>query len=168
MLKAGSFTVAELENVHITIGTIVNALESTAGPAEEKTNSKIPTSKNVGPTLMPGISALRNWDFRLLERYPPIYTPTEDMCTMCTFGPCNLTGNIEGACGIDMATHQAKLFLQSCLLGASAHSAHGRHLLHHLIEKYGRDHPIDVGASNLKTPNIQTVTGHRTPDPWRP
>jgi len=32
------------------------------------------------------------------------------------------------------------------------------HLLHHFIEKYGRDHPIDVGASNLKTPNIQTVT----------
>ena len=159
MLKAGNFTVAELENVHITIGTIVNTLESTAGSAEENTKSKIPASKNVGPTPMPGISALRNWDFRLLERYPPIYTPTEDMCTMCTFGPCNLTGNIEGACGIDMATHQAKLFLQSCLLGASAHSAHGRHLLHHLIENYGRDHPIDVGASNLKTPNIQTVTG---------
>jgi len=93
MLKAGSFTVAELENVHITIG------------------------------------------------------------------PCNLTGNIESACGIDMATHQAKLFLQSCLLGASAHLAHGRHLLHHLIEMYKRDHPIDVAASNLKTPNIQTVTG---------
>jgi len=155
MLKPGSFTIAEMENVQITVGTVVNTLKSTA----EKIETKIIEDVDAGPTPMPGISALRDWDFRLLERYPPVYTPTEDMCTMCTFGPCNLTGNIEGACGIDMATHQAKLFLQSCLLGASAHSAHGRHLLHHLIEKYGRDHPIDVGASNLKTPNIQTVTG---------
>ena len=159
MLRAGYFTIAELENVQITIGTVVNTLESITDEGKYGAEPKKSVPKNIGPTPMPGISSLRNWDFKLLERYPPIYTPTEDMCTLCTFGPCDLTGNIEGACGIDMATQQSKMFLLSCLMGASAHSAHGRHLLHHLIENYGPDHPIDVGASNLKTPNIQTVTG---------
>ncbi|MCK4938363.1 MAG: hypothetical protein KAR85_07145 [Methanosarcinales archaeon] len=159
MLKAGNFTIAELENVQITIGKVVNTLESFNDEVEDRDKSKESVPKNIGPIPMPGISRLQDWDFKLLERYPPMYTPTEDMCTMCTFGPCDLTDNIEGACGIDLATQQAKLFLQSCLMGASAHSAHGRHLLHHLIEKYGSDHPIDVGTSNLKTPVIQTVTG---------
>lgn len=159
MLNRGSFVIAELENIQITIGTVVNAHESTVCETDKPTMDKRAAESEIGPTAMPGISGLRNWDFRILERYPPIYTPTEDMCTMCTFGPCDLTGNIEGACGIDLATHQARLFLQTCLLGTAAHSAHGRHLLHHLIEKYGREHPIEVGSSDIKTPIIQTVTG---------
>ncbi|MCK5307139.1 MAG: 4Fe-4S binding protein, partial [Zetaproteobacteria bacterium] len=62
---------------------------------------------------------------------------------------------------IDMEAHQAREFLLRVITGAAAHSAHGRHLLHHLLETHGPDHPIDVGPSNLKTPIIQTVLGYQ-------
>ncbi|AEH60993.1 CO dehydrogenase/acetyl-CoA synthase complex, epsilon subunit [Methanosalsum zhilinae DSM 4017] len=147
-IKTGNFSIEELENVHITIGSVVGAIEKEAEVEED-----------VGPTPCPGIKDLREWDFKLFNRYEPIYTPVCDQCCYCTFGKCDLSKNKEGACGIDLASHQAREFLLRVITGAAAHSAHGRHLLHYLIDKYGADHPIDVGASNLKTPIIQLVTG---------
>lgn len=152
MLKAstGIFSIEELENVQITIGSIVGAIEK-----------KIEEGGEMGPTPKPGIADLRDWDHKLLGRYEPVYTPMCDQCCYCTFGKCDLSGNKEGACGIDMKAHQAREFLLRVITGAAAHAGHGRHLLHYLIEKYGRDHPIDVGPSNLKMPVTQTVTGYR-------
>ncbi|MCS3924476.1 CO dehydrogenase/acetyl-CoA synthase complex subunit alpha [Methanosalsum natronophilum] len=148
-IKTGKFSIDELENVQITIGSVVGALE------QEMDSEEL----DIGPSPCPGIKDLRNWDFNLLSRYEPVYTPVCDQCCYCTFGKCDLSKNKEGACGIDMSSHQAREFLLRVITGAAAHSAHGRHLLHYLIEKYGPDHPIDVGASNLKTPIIQLVTG---------
>ncbi|WP_292487232.1 CO dehydrogenase/acetyl-CoA synthase complex subunit alpha [Methanohalobium sp.] len=149
-VTTGKFSIEDLENVQVTIENIVGAIEE----VEE-------TEEEMGVTPKPGISSLRHWDFNLLNRYEPIYTPMCDQCCYCTFGKCDLSGNKEGACGIDMKAHQAREFLLRVITGASAHTGHGRHLLHHLIEKYGRDHPIDVGSSNLKTPVMQTVTGYK-------
>ncbi len=144
----GQISIEELENVHITIGKIVGAIEE----KYEKTEAG-------GMTPKPGVSALRDWDHSLLSRYQPVYTPMCDQCCYCTFGKCDLTGNKEGACGINMEGHQAREFLLRVITGAAAHSGHGRHILHYLTDKYGKDHPIDVGPSNLLAPNIQTVTG---------
>lgn len=144
----GQISIEELENVHITIGKIVGAIEE----KYEKTEAG-------GMTPKPGVSALRDWDHKLLSRYQPVYTPMCDQCCYCTFGKCDLTGNKEGACGINMEGHQAREFLLRVITGAAAHSGHGRHILHYLIDKYGKDHPIDVGPSNLLAPNVQTVTG---------
>ncbi|WP_440952696.1 CO dehydrogenase/acetyl-CoA synthase complex subunit alpha [Methanococcoides sp. FTZ1] len=149
-LTSGKITIEELENVQINISNIVGAIEK---EVEEKGDR--------GPTPKPGISTLRSWDFKLLDRYGPVYTPTSCQCGFCTFGPCDLSGNKEGACGIDLEGQTAREFLLSNIIGTSAHSAHGRHLLHYLIEKFGRDHPIDVGSSNIKAPNTQTVTGYK-------
>lgn len=148
-ISTGKFSIEDLENVQITINNVVGAIET---KAEED-------GIELGPTPKPSISALRGWDHKLLSRYQPVYTPTCDQCCYCTYGQCDLSKNKEGACGIDLGTQQSREFLLRVITGSAAHSAHGRHILHHLIDLHGKDHPIDVGPSNLIAPNIQLVTG---------
>jgi len=114
----------------------------------------------VGPTPMPEIPDLRSWDMRLLKTYAPWYAPFCDFCCLCTYGKCDLTQGRRGACGLDIATQQARMILIACLMGCSAHAAHGGHILEFLIEKYGPDKKIDLGTFiELEAPNIRTVTG---------
>ncbi|MCK4353930.1 MAG: CO dehydrogenase/acetyl-CoA synthase complex subunit epsilon [Dehalococcoidia bacterium] len=114
----------------------------------------------VGPTPMPGIADLRSWDMRLLKTYKPWYAPFCDLCCLCTYGKCDLSQGRRGACGLDIATQQARMILLACLMGCSAHAAHGGHILEYLIEKYGADKKIDMGTYiELEAPNIRTVTG---------
>ncbi|MFQ6086219.1 MAG: CO dehydrogenase/acetyl-CoA synthase complex subunit alpha [Candidatus Bathyarchaeia archaeon] len=114
-----------------------------------------------GPTPMPGIETLREWDLKLLKKYRPFYLPFCDLCCLCTMGKCDLTRGKHGACGIDIGTHQSRFDLITACIGTAAHCTHARDLVDHLIEKYSRDHPIDVGGVNveLEAPNIRLVTG---------
>lgn len=116
----------------------------------------------VGPTPMPNVTDLREWDLRLLNRYKPFYMPFCDLCCLCTFGKCDLTGDKRGACGIDMATQQSRIVLLAACIGTSCHTAHARHLFDHLKEYYGEDTPLDVAMNtNLEAPNIRLVCGVR-------
>lgn len=161
--------IVEFDNVQIHIGEIMGADDSKMkllDPAQSKSShprkailKEEKTQTIEGPTSMPGLTGLRVWDHRLLARYSPVYTPTSDTCEYCTYGKCDLTGNKEGACGIDLATQQSREALKTAVMGAACHSAHGRHLLDYFIKKYGREHPIDVGQSNLKAPLTSTITG---------
>jgi len=118
------------------------------------------TWEPVGPTPMPTLADLRNWDFRILDTYEPFYAPFCDLCCLCTFGKCDLTGGKRGACGIDIASQQARWILICSLMGTAAHGAHGRHIIEHLIEKYGEDKKIDLGSQvNVEAPIIRTVMG---------
>ncbi len=45
----------------------------------------------MGPAPAPKISDLRDWDFRLLNRYKPLYSPLCDMCCFCAYCKCDLT-----------------------------------------------------------------------------
>jgi acetyl-CoA decarbonylase/synthase complex subunit alpha len=103
----------------------------------------------MGPTPFPSMSDLRSWDFKLLQRYKPFYLPFCDVCCLCTYGKCDLSGDKRGACGLNMAAQQSRIVLLACCIGAATHTAHGRHLVHHLIEKYGRDIPLDQGGLNI-------------------
>jgi acetyl-CoA decarbonylase/synthase complex subunit alpha len=114
----------------------------------------------VGPTPMPEIPDLRSWDMRLLKTYKPWYAPFCDLCCLCTYGKCDLSEGRRGACGLNIETQQGRLILLACLMGCSAHAAHGGHILEHLIEKHGADKRIDMGPFiELEAPNIRTVTG---------
>jgi len=104
----------------------------------------------MGPTPFPSVTALREWDHKVLQRYKPFYLPYCDVCCLCTFGKCDLTGDKRGACGINMAGQQSRIVLLACCIGASAHASHSRHLLEHLIEKHGEKTPIDIGGVNVK------------------
>ena len=115
----------------------------------------------MGPTPMPSMTTLRDWDMKLLNRYKPFYMPDCDLCCLCTFGKCDLTAGKRGACGIDMATQSSRVVLLACSIGAACHTAHSRHVIHHLIEKYGRRYPLDIGGLNIKVeaPITRLVTG---------
>ncbi len=154
-LTTGSFSIEDLESVQITINNIVGAAKEVAKGAAKEKEELGP----MGPTPFPSIATLRDWSFTLFDRYEPVYTPMCDQCCYCTFGPCNLEGNKRGACGIDMKGQTAREFFLRCITGCACHSAHGRHLLDHIINLFGEDMPINMGASNVIAPNIQLVTG---------
>jgi len=104
----------------------------------------------LGPTPFPSLTTLREWDMKLLKRYKPYYLPFCDVCCLCTFGKCDLTGNKRGACGLNMSAQQSRMVLLACCIGAATHIGHARHLVEHLIEKFGRMHPVDVGGVNVE------------------
>lgn len=117
----------------------------------------------VGPTPYPSITDLREWDLKLLQRYKPFYMPFCDVCCLCTFGKCDLTGDKRGACGLNMTAQQSRIVLLACCIGAATHIGHARHLVEHLIEKFGRRHPIDVGGVSVEVeaPVTRLVCGVR-------
>jgi len=117
--------------------------------------------EEVGPTPFPSIIDLREWDFKLLQRYKPFYLPFCDVCCLCTFGKCDLSEDKRGACGLNMAAQQSRIVLLACCIGAATHTAHARHLVDHLIEKHGRNSPIDVGGLNveIEAPVTRLVCG---------
>lgn len=114
----------------------------------------------VGPTPYPSITDLRAWDYRLLQRYEPFYSPFCDMCCLCTFGKCDLTKGKRGSCGVDIRTQQGRVVLMACVIGAATHTTHARHLLDYLIEKKGRDYPIDLGEEvQIEAPLTRLIAG---------
>ena len=102
-----------------------------------------------GPTPFPDHTAFRNWDRMLLTRYKPLYIPFCDLCCLCTYGKCDLSGGKRGACGIGMEAQQSRIVLLAACIGAATHISHGRHLVDHFIETMGRRKPFDVGGSNV-------------------
>jgi acetyl-CoA decarbonylase/synthase complex subunit alpha len=137
--------IAHFRDLSITIGAITR--ETWAEP--------------MGPTPFPSLTTLRSWDRKLLERYKPFYLPFCDLCCLCTYGKCDLTGNKKGACGIGIAAQQSRTVLLAASIGASTHVAHARELVTHLIGRSGRDFPLDVGGLNVevKAPHMQLVCG---------
>ena len=117
----------------------------------------------IGPTPFPSITGLREWDLKLLQRYKPFYMPFCDVCCLCTFGKCDLTRDKRGACGLNMASQQSRIVLLACCIGAATHIGHARHLVEHLIEKFGTRYPLDVGGLNIEVeaPVTRLVCGIR-------
>jgi len=115
-----------------------------------------------GPTPMPGITDLRDWDFKLLKRYPPLYTPICDMCCFCAYGKCDLTKDKRGACGIDQKSQQGRRVALESIIGATCHGAHAAHLVEEMIKRYGRDYPIDLGKDiEIEAPIFRVIVGSK-------
>ncbi|MEM2393524.1 MAG: CO dehydrogenase/acetyl-CoA synthase complex subunit alpha [Candidatus Bathyarchaeia archaeon] len=139
------------KGLHVKVGEIktdiglIKNLELSLGKVVEEA-----WAEPMGPTPFPSLTALREWDMKLLQRYKPFYLPFCDVCCLCTFGKCDLTGNKRGACGINMSAQQSRIVLLACCIGAATHIGHARHLLEHLIEKFGRNTPLDVGGLNIQ------------------
>ncbi len=120
-------------------------------------------SEPMGPTPMPSLTTLRDWDMKLLNKYKPFYMPACDLCCLCTYGKCDLTAGKRGACGLDIGAQSSRIVLLACCIGAATHTAHSRHMVHHLIEKYGTRYPLDIGGLNIEVeaPVTRLVTGIR-------
>ena len=134
---------------------VIQDLELVIGKVVEET-----LTEPQGPTPYPSVADLRNWDFKLMQRYKPFYSPLCDMCCFCTLGKCDLSGNKRGACGIDIGTQQGRMSVLLSTTGAACHVAHARHLVEHLIKKYGRDRQINLGeGTEVEAPVIRLVCG---------
>jgi len=148
--KSLTFKIGELKT---DIATLKN-LEISLGRVEEEWEEPL------GPTPMPSITSLRRWDYKLLQRYKPFYLPFCDLCCLCTFGKCDLTKGKKGACGIKMDAQQSRMVLLACCIGAATHTGHAREIVEFLVERFGRDLPLDLGDQvDLEAPNIRLVTG---------
>jgi acetyl-CoA decarbonylase/synthase complex subunit alpha len=147
----------KIDELKTDVGVIKN-LDVSIGRIVEET-----WEETIGPTPFPSITSLRDWDFKLLQRYKPFYLPFCDVCCLCTFGKCDLTGDKRGACGLNMSAQQSRIVLLACCIGAATHVAHARHLVEHLIEKYGRNSSINVGGLNVdvEAPVTRLVCGIR-------
>ena len=152
------------KNVHVKIGEmktntgLVKNLELSIGKVVDDS-----WAEPMGPTPMPSLTTLRDWDMKLLNKYKPFYMPACDLCCLCTYGKCDLTAGKRGACGLDMGAQSSRIVLLACSIGAATHTGHARHVVDHLIEKYGRRYPIDIGGLNVKVeaPVTRLVTGIR-------
>jgi acetyl-CoA decarbonylase/synthase complex subunit alpha len=152
------------KDVHVKIGELktdvglIKNLELSVGRIDDGT-----WTEPMGPTPFPSLTTLREWDMKLLQRYKPFYMPFCDVCCMCTYGKCDLTGNKRGACGINMSAQQSRTVLLAACIGAATHIAHARHMLEHLIEEFGRRQPLDIGGLNIQVeaPTIRLVCGEK-------
>jgi acetyl-CoA decarbonylase/synthase complex subunit alpha len=150
------------KNVHVKIGEmktntgLIKNLELSIGKVVDDS-----WTEPMGPTPMPGLTTLRDWDMKLLNKYKPFYMPDCDLCCLCTYGKCDLTAGKRGACGLDIGAQSSRIVLLACSIGAATHTGHARHVVDHLIEKYGRRFPLDVGGLNVKVeaPVTRLVTG---------
>lgn len=116
----------------------------------------------MGPTPMPGPTTLRSWDHKLLSKYQPSYMPYCQVCCLCTMGKCDLSGDKKGACGLDIKDQQARIVLTAANMGCSAHLAHSRHLVDHLIEEFGpRTELMQGPGTEIQAPVSRLVTGMR-------
>jgi len=135
---------------------VLKDFELTVGKMQEET-----WTEQEGPTPFPSMTDLRDWDFKLLQKYKPFYLPFCDVCCLCTFGKCDLSQDKRGACGLNMAAQQSRIVLLTCCIGAATHVAHARHLVEHLIEEHGRNSPIDIGglSIDIEAPVTRLVCG---------
>jgi len=116
----------------------------------------------MGPTPNPGPTDLRAWDHKLLTKYTPSYMPYCQVCCLCTFGKCDLSGDKRGACGIDIKAQQARIVLAAANIGCAAHLAHARHLVDHLIDEFGpRTDLLQGPGTEIQAPVTRLVTGMR-------
>jgi len=149
-------TTLKIKELKTEIG-LIKDLEITVGRIVEEWEEK------EGPTPFPSMKDLSAWDHKLLQRYKPFYMPFCDLCCLCTMGKCDLTGDKRGACGLDIKGQQSRIVLLACCIGAATHTGHARHLVKHLVEKRGRDWPIDVGGISVEVeaPVTRLVCGVR-------
>jgi acetyl-CoA decarbonylase/synthase complex subunit alpha len=133
-IKEINSDIAQLRDLSISIGSI----------HEEKWDEPM------GPTPFPSLTTLRAWDHTLLRRYKPFYLPFCDLCCLCTYGKCDLTGTKRGACGISMPAQQSRTVLIAACIGAATHISHSRDLLTHVIDMIGRDFPLNIGGTSVE------------------
>jgi len=136
------------KNIKINIGEVIDESEK--------------WEEQMGPTPKPQVTDLRDWDKIMLDRYKPKYHAFIKQCQFCAYGPCDLDKGRRGACGIDLDTQMARESLFLAITGCAAHTAHGRHQLHYLTKKFGKDLPLDVAENTeVEAPNIRLVCGFK-------
>jgi len=115
-----------------------------------------------GPDKKPSVTHLREWDHTLLNRYKPKYHAFIKQCQFCAFGPCDLSANRRGSCGMTLDKQMARENLFLTITGAAAHAAHARHQLDRMMKKFGRNKAVFVAENTeVEAPWFRTIIGKR-------
>lgn len=88
---------------------------------------------------------LSEWDKGvLLDTYQPHYLDTDDSCSDCLEGRCNLSkGN--GRCGLTAEAFQAKTSLKVVCRGCLGQMMTSRRMLDYCLRRYGKEQPVTMG-----------------------
>ncbi len=108
---------------------------------------------------MLSITTLRDWDFLLLKRYSPQYIKKEDECSLCTYGPCKIDEKRKGVCGISLNAHLSRMSLFTAVTGAAGHASLAETITSELIERFGKDYPLELNGEPVQTPLIRLICG---------
>src|SRR5512136_95459 len=94
--------------------------------------------------IMADAADLEDWDRALLERYEPLYTGSQDVCSDCELGPCHLK-RAAGKCGLALEAFQGKLSLRKACRGCVSQMAVTRYQLNHALKLCKEDTPVTMG-----------------------
>jgi len=111
--------------------------------------------------FFPDAADLADWDHVLTERYPPLYTQSQDLCTDCEQGPCNLKEG-KGKCGLEMESLQGRLSLRKACRGCASQMIASRELLNYAFKIFPEDTPVAMGELLVMSdhcPPIGTLSG---------
>ena len=104
---------------------------------------------------------IAEWDNLLLNRCPPLFPETDEVCTDCFQGPCELSKG-KGRCGLAPEAFQSKLSLRMAVNGCLTQMSGTRELLDYALKEFGRDKPVSMGRLVIMSdsaPSINVLTG---------
>jgi len=111
--------------------------------------------------IFPDAADIADWDHNLLERYPPLYTQPQGVCTDCGSGPCNLKKG-RGKCGLEKESFQGRLSLRKACRGCVSQMVASRDILNYALKVWGKDKPVSMGellTMSDHCPPIGTLSG---------
>ncbi len=112
-------------------------------------------------SILPDAADIGDWDRTLLERYEPLYTGAEYVCTDCGAGPCKLKEG-QGRCGLGLGSFHGRLSLRKACRGCVSQMTATRLLLNQAIKMWGTDKPVSMGellTISDTCPPIGTLSG---------
>jgi len=86
--------------------------------------------------INPNATALRNLDADLFGKFKPKYYGFIQQCQLCAFGPCDLSRNRKGACGMRLNLQMSREALIISISGASSYLARASELYKYAVKKY--------------------------------
>ncbi len=92
--------------------------------------------ERTGKFINPDVTDLRNSDANLLGRFKPKYYAFIQQCQYCAFGPCDLSKNRRGACGMRLNPQMAREALVTAIAGASSYIARACELNDAIIKEH--------------------------------
>ncbi|NCN64542.1 MAG: hypothetical protein GW779_03825 [Candidatus Altiarchaeum hamiconexum] len=89
-----------------------------------------------GKFINPNVTDLRKWDANLLGKFKPKYYSSIQQCQFCAFGPCDLSKNRRGACGMRLNPQMAREALVMAIAGSSSFIARACELNETIIKEH--------------------------------
>lgn len=112
-------------------------------------------------SILPDAADIADWDKTLLERYEPIYTQKQGVCSDCGLGPCDLS-KASGKCGLGLEPFQGRLSLRKACRGCMTQITATRSLLNYALKVWGEDKEVSLGevlTMSDSCPPIGTLSG---------